>query len=240
MQTIIPLNQPPNSKEWRKLLAVLRDDSAARQCTVIMNPACGPGPRRTWPDRALWLSLMAEIRAAGARLALYVRAQNAEVNGDPSKPGRWSYHRRTAKEILADIGIWREHFCAKLGLDNPLWWLDRHPASLEGLTWEEITAMYEALTGEHTIANCRAVPSQQFARECPARAICIHAGNGWPPSTEPTIAGKPTAIIACHAPGLMPNAKRSASYLYATPEDGGAEPYTTLSPHLPRILGLMV
>ena len=236
MQTIIPLNQPPNSPEWQKLLGVLADKSAAVQCTVIINPACGPGPRKPWEDRRHWLGLMARIRGTGARLALYLRARNAEVCGEPGG-GRWEYHRRKESEILRDIEVWRAHFLTPIGDDTAAWWIDRHPSLLESLEFPEVKAMYAALGRDYTIANVRSVAAAEWARHCPARALAIHCGTGWPPMTEPTLAGKPTAIIATGQSALMPGAKKAASFLYVTPENHG-DTFATLSPLLPRILSL--
>lgn len=237
MNTIIPLHQPPNSAEWDKLISLLTEDNLGRQATVIVNPACGPGPAAAWPERREWLALMARLRGTGARLALYLRVRDCDVSGDPGA-GRFEFSRRTRSALKADIALWREHFLTRLGEDNAVWWLDRHPASVESLDWPEVRELYHALRSEHCIANVRAVPSAEFVRRCPARALCVHSGRGWPPLTQPSVAGKPTAIIAAGQPGLRPGAKGNASYLYATNEDNPGGVFTAVSPFLPRILAL--
>lgn len=237
MKSIVPLNQPPNHGEWKKLLAVLRDEHLARQTTVIMNPAGGPGPDKPWPERREWLALMAEIKATGARLAWYLRVRDAEVNGEP-KAGRWNFTRRSVAAIKQDIHLWRTKYQEPLGYDDAAWWFDRHPASMDSLQWPEVKAIYEVLAGErHTVANVACIPPAEFVRALPARGLCVHARNGWPPGTAPTLAGKPTAIIATGI-GILPGAGRAASWLYVTDETNPAGVFTRISDHLPRILTL--
>lgn len=236
MKTIVPLTAPPNSREWKKLYTLLAAcPESAQQATVIFNPANGPGPDKPWEDRKHWLGLMAKFNALGVKIALHVPVQIAEPNGH-----RYDLTRRTPKDMREDIRIWRTRYLEHLGSPAVRWWLDFHPCSEESLAWPEVVELYRWLNVERVIANVRTVPTANFARNCPAGALCVHAGNGWPPMTEPTLGGKPTAILACGAPGLQPGVKRHATYLYATPAESNGGTYNAVSPHLSRILGLNV
>jgi hypothetical protein len=237
MKTIIPLNATPASPQWNELLRVLDQEGHGRQATVIVNPACGPGPAKSWPERREWLALMSRIKGTGARLALYVRVRNRDVSGIPGS-GRWEYRRRQPADLRADVALWREHFVKPLGDDTALFWLDHHPVSIDSLGWPEVRELYAALDGAPAIANVRAVPSAEFVRRCPARGLCVHDGRGWPPMSTPTVAGKPVAIIAAAQPALRPGAKHAATWLYTTPDDNPAGVITAVSPHLSRILQL--
>ena len=233
MKTIIPLTQPPNSTEWVNLMDMLDVPGAAAQATVIINPAGGPGPDKPWEERKHWLGRMAALNAMGARLALSVAVQDAEPAGL-----KYMLSARSPRAIREDVRVWRERYLAHLSLRSFTWWADFHPASGSALEGKDVAALYAATAGEHVTANVRTVPGAAFARACPASALCVHAGNGWPPMCEPTLGGKPVAVLACGASSLIPGAKRHATWLYATPAPANGGTFNTVSPLLPRILAL--
>lgn len=239
MKTLIPLYCATTHPAWQELLKLAEDPHAARQMTVIINPAGGPGPDKSWNERPQWLALMAQLKSRGARLALYIGAQEMAPPGTAEKD---ISRRSSPRDLSYDLLIWRMRWLHQLGEEDGTFFVDMHPLSMESLAWPEIAAFYSNLrSGDRVIANCRTVPGKDFARACPAHELVIHDANGWPVLSEPSLAGKPTHILACNTPGLTPGAKRTASSLYAIPAPrtpgtwhGG------LSPLLPRILSLNV
>lgn len=238
MKTLIPLYCPPSHPAWKELLKIAEDAHAARQMTVIINPAGGPGPDRAWQERQSWLALMAQLKSRGARLALYIGAQEASPPGTAKDMQR----RSGCRDLSYDLLIWRSRYLRMMGEEHGTYFVDVHPIKPEALEWTEIAGFYgNLLPGDRVIANCRIMPGKDFARACPAHELVIHEQDGWPPLSEPTLAGKPVHIMACNSPGLIPGAKRLATALYAMPD--GYSPgvwQRGLSPLLPRILALNV
>jgi hypothetical protein len=230
MKTLIPLYTHAGSDEWAQLIALMREDGHAKQSTIIINPAGGPGPDDKWPDRGLWLGYMQQLRKLGCRLALYIGGQNMQPYGS-----RMHYTPRDAFALVSDLALWRSRYLAMLGETLGTYYIDAHPVQWQARP--EIAAFYAALMpGDKVIANLRCNPGPQAARELPAHELVIHEANGWPPLTEPTLGGKPAHVIACASPGLIPGAKRHASALYVHPSEWSGGCFQTLSPSLPQWL----